>query len=85
MKNWKTTLFGILSTLALGISVNPTMVWDWFPKEEFGNLGWNIIRTANICVFVFGGITASVMKDRNVTGGTVATTPEAEARVEGDK
>ena len=84
MKNWKTTLFGTLFALATTISVSPDMVWAWFPQDECGALAWNIIRVSNILVFVLGAATATVMKDRNVTGGTVGASPEANERVEED-
>ncbi len=70
MKNWRTTLFGSVTALLVAISLNPNAIYEWFPKESYGNLGWEIIRVANIFVFVFGVVTSYVMKDKDVTGGS---------------
>jgi len=80
IKNWKTTVFGALFALATAISLSPDLVWEFFPKAETGDLAWQIIRAAKVCVFLFGVITAAAAKDRNVTGGTVPATQEAEFR-----
>ncbi len=66
----------------MGITANPDQIWAWFPKDEYGPLAWHIIRGAGMLTLVFGAITAAVMKDKAVTGGTKASTPEAQARVD---
>lgn len=63
--NWrnitKTTL-GVLSALAIGISVNADQVWQWFPQDKHGDLAWEIIRIANISVFIFATAAASMSR-----------------------
>ena len=57
MKNWKTTLFGILAAAAGGVATGGP------PQAQ----GW-----ASIAMTVFGALFALFAKDNNVTGGTVA-------------
>lgn len=83
MKNWKTTVTGIVFGIAGGLAIAPDLVWSWFPKEECGNLAWHIIRVAQIFVFLSPIVLGAVSKDRNVTGGSVAQTFEAVARTDG--
>lgn len=83
MKNWKTTATGIVFGIAAGLAIAPDMVWQWFPKEECGNLAWHIIRVSQILVFLSPIVLGAVSKDRNVTGGSVAQTFEAVKRTDG--
>lgn len=66
MKNWKTTLGGLLSGAGL-------VALDLF---QHGTTDIKTIGTA-VALFVLGALA----KDFNVTGGTTAATPEAENRV----
>ena len=66
MTNWKTTLFGGLASLCGGAT-------QFLP--QFSPV---LVPLAA----VFGAVCALFMKDANVTGGTVAATPEAAVRVD---
>jgi hypothetical protein len=75
--NWKTTVYGWITALSAAIAVKPDLIAflpDSFEKTVSG--------IAGLIAVVAGGTFAAVAKDRNVTGGTVAQTPEAEERVE---
>jgi hypothetical protein len=75
--NWKTTVTGWITTLALAIAVKPDLIAflpDSFEKTASG--------IAGLIAVVAAGTFAAVSKDRNVTGGTVPQTPEAEVRVD---
>jgi hypothetical protein len=69
MKNWKTTLFGALAALpsflhGIGINIGHVGQGDWLTFVQG--------------LFIAGvGLAA---KDRNVTGGNVGQTPEAQIR-----
>lgn len=66
MKNWRTSLIGCL--IAIVVAVQPMITT--------GLIDWKQIGFAAL-IAAFGFIS----KDANVTGGTVAATPEAQARV----
>jgi hypothetical protein len=75
--NWKTTVYGWITALSAAIAVKPDLIAflpDSFEKTVSG--------IAGLIAIVAGGTFAAVSKDRNVTGGTVPQTPEAEGRVE---
>lgn len=69
MKNWKTSLFGVIGGLA-----------TLFGPHLSGQPG-PALTTGNIITAVSLILLGLVSKDRNVTGGTVAQTPEATTRV----
>lgn len=69
MKNWKTTLTGFLGGLA--VMFGPHLAGQAGPALTSGNL---ITGAALTILGLFS-------KDKDVTGGTVAATPEAETRV----
>jgi len=65
MKNWKTTLFGLLAAgCGLMSQVTPQYSGILVPAAA-----------------AFTGILGIVAKDGNVTGGTIAATPEALYRI----
>lgn len=59
MKNWKTTLFGILMALASGVT---TGVIPTSPQ---------VTKIAAVIQVAAGGAFATSAKDKNVTGGNV--------------
>lgn len=67
MKNWRTTLIGGL--LAIVIAVQPII--------ETGTIDWKKVGMAAV-IALFGYL----VKDKDVTGGTVPQTDEAQKRVE---
>lgn len=71
-KNWRTSLAGI-ATIAAGAAgiVNA-------PSNDVNTLTQSVAA-------ILAGIGLLTAKDSNVTGGTVASSPEAEKRVEEDK
>lgn len=72
MKNWKTTLFGVLGGLAT--LFGPHLSGQPGPAFTLGNVG-------SAAALILLGLVA---KDANVTGGTVAQTPEALSRTQGN-
>lgn len=70
MKNWKTSLVGILGGLFM-----------LFGPRLTGNTAAPPITIGNVGTAVAIAVLGLVSKDKNVTGGNVAQTPEAEARV----
>lgn len=64
MKNWKTTLCGVLMAASLYLAKNPGQL------QIVGEIGVIIVP-------ILFGLSA---KDSNVTGGTTAQTTEAEKR-----
>ena len=69
LKNWQTTLAGVLA----GLATVETVGWT----KPDGTPNWSAIFLG--CALAVLG---AVSKQHNVTGGTVAVTPEAEERVE---
>lgn len=65
MKNWKTTLFGVIGGLAT--LFGPHLQGGAGPAVTIGN-----VVTAGALILL-----GLVAKDSNVTGGSVAQTPEA--------
>jgi len=72
MKNWKTTLFGVLGGLFQ--LFGPHLTGAPGPAFTIGNIG------AAAAMILLG----LVAKDSNVTGGTTAQTPEALSRTAGN-
>ena len=73
MKSWKTTLTSAISAGAAFVLFAQQLNYIAFPK-------WAMA----IAMFTMAGGLAGLgvtAKDSNVTGGTVAATPEAQARV----
>ncbi len=68
-KNWKTTLGGLIAGIA-SLGVGGVTTPD-------GKTNW-----ANIILATAITLLGASAKDGNVTGGTVAATPEAEKRVQ---
>lgn len=79
-QNWKTTLSGWITTLAFAIVAKPDVV-DFLPVGSHKT----ITGIAGIIAIIAGGTFAYQVKDRNVTGGTVPQTFEAERRVDSPK
>lgn len=67
MKNWRTTLVGCL--FAVIVAIEPLITTGAMNWEQVG-------KAALIALFAF------LVKDANVTGGTVAANNEAKERVE---
>lgn len=70
-KSWKTTVMGIL-TICGALIVAGKALLDGDPSTN--------IDVAALWVSIMAGIGLITAKDSNVTGGTVAATPEAAAR-----
>jgi len=75
--NKGTSILGWVFAIAVAISTNPTLLA--FLPESIGSVAHGV---AGIIVAVAGGAFASSVKNKNVTGGKIAATKEAEARVE---
>lgn len=69
LKNWQTTVAGILA----GLATVSTVGWT----KANGTPNWGAIASG-----CFLAILGAVAKQHNVTGGTVANTEEAVTRVE---
>lgn len=70
MKNWKTSLAGLLTSVGLVLTTNN--------NPTFQTVGTIAAAVGTLLMGMSG-------KDFNVTGGTVAATPEATERVIEDK
>jgi hypothetical protein len=73
MKNWKTTLFGVIGGLA-----------TLFGPHLSGAPG-PAVTTGNVVTAAALILLGLVSKDANVTGGSVAQTPEAVSRATAEK
>jgi hypothetical protein len=69
MKNWKTTLAGLAGGLLM-----------LFGPRLQGNMNAPPITIGNVGAAIAIAILGAVSKDKNVTGGSVAQTPEAQDR-----
>ena len=77
--NWKTSLSGIVTTIAGFFATNPEL-FDHFPVE------WkDTLIFINKVLLILGGASFSVsVKDKSVTGGKIAATHEALKRTTSD-
>lgn len=75
--NWRTSLWGGVTILSLLIAAQPDSV-AFLPD----NIEGYVKGVAGIIALITGSKFAFNAKDKNVTGGTVAATPEAKERVE---
>jgi hypothetical protein len=75
--NWKTTLSGGVFTLAIAIAADNKLV-AFLPQSWQGT----VCGLAGLIAVLSGGTFAYQVKDRNVTGGSVPQTHEAEARAQ---
>ena len=75
--NWKTSLSGIVTTIAGFFATNPEL-FDHFPED------WKDTAIfINKVLLILGGASFSVsVKDKSVTGGKVAATQEALGRTD---
>lgn len=77
--NWRTSLSGYITVAAVAIAANPLSI-DFLPDE----LEKYIKGIAGLIALVSGTAMVRNAKDRNVTGGTIASTNEAVKRVDKD-
>jgi len=67
LKNWKTTVLGWLAAI-VGVATA-----GWFKAD--GSINWMAVALG-----ILVGLMGTFAKDRNVTGGTVGSTQEAQIR-----
>lgn len=77
--NWRTSFFGYITVIAAAIALNPTSI-EFLPDD----LEKNIRGVAGLISIISGMIAARNTKDKDVTGGTVPSTHEAEKRIDED-
>ena len=75
--NWRTSLSGYVTLVAVAIVMNPLSL-DFLPDE----IEKYLKGIAGLIALISGAAVTHNMKDRSVTGGTVASTNEAEKRVD---
>lgn len=74
--NWRTTIWGGITVLSLLIAAQPDSV-AFLPDSIEGY----VKGIAGLVTLITGGKFVSNIKDKNVTGGTVPSTHEAEKRI----
>ncbi len=79
-ENWRTTIWGFVTIVAGVITYNPELV-SFLPEPI---KGYAVGFSGLVTVIAAGGFVAHA-KDKNVTGGTIPSTHEAEKRVDKDK
>lgn len=75
--NWRTSLWGGITIVSLLIATQPDSV-AFLPD----NIEGYVKGIAGIIALITGGKFAFNAKDKNVTGGTTPSTPEAKERTE---
>lgn len=75
--NWRTSAWGALALISGAISINPSLV-SFLPE----NIKSYVIGFASLISFISGGAFVYNANDKQVTGGNVASTEEAEKRLD---